>query len=470
LFALNFYIQQTGDIQVLFEEIEYWKDQHIGRSQAIDEAWSTGEGTWQKSRSGEIYRGTILEHVLIQQLSAFYNVGEHNILKLEGADWNDTLDMARSRGESVCFQNFYAGNWGILTDLLKRIKSAGIKKISVLKEMEMLLDRTNGRKKVNYDSPEDKHKVLAQYFSAAGSKVTGVRKQIDIEQLIADLTDKYEHSSGIVRNQEWLETMDGDGYFNGHYDDLGCRMHGDFAEGPRMDLTSQVMPVMFDIADDDQVDKLYKAARKILGTEGEKGLRLCTRYPDIDLNIGRITGFVYGFKEHGSKWMQQNIMFMYGLLKRGKLVFAHEMLEDIFSISTNSSVAKTFPGIASYYEPGDRGAYMYLTGSSTWLFLSLVTQVFGVRGSYGNLIINPKLSDDFFDEKNECYVEFTFRRRRVGVNYRKPAGKTAAECRIINVTADGREVFRGSEYEIQIENTLIGSSRDGLFLINVSLG
>ena len=33
-----------------------------------------------------MYQGTILEHLLIQHLTAFYEVGEHNIFRLRGAD------------------------------------------------------------------------------------------------------------------------------------------------------------------------------------------------------------------------------------------------------------------------------------------------------------------------------------------------------------------------------------------------
>ena len=49
------------------------------------------------------YEGTVLEHLLIQHLTSFYDVGEHNHIRLRGADWNDGLDMAEERGESVAF-------------------------------------------------------------------------------------------------------------------------------------------------------------------------------------------------------------------------------------------------------------------------------------------------------------------------------------------------------------------------------
>lgn len=68
-----------------------------------------------------IIRGSILEHLLIQQLTAFYEVGEHNICRLRGADWNDALDMAPERGESVAFTCAYAGNLRELAELIRAL-------------------------------------------------------------------------------------------------------------------------------------------------------------------------------------------------------------------------------------------------------------------------------------------------------------------------------------------------------------
>jgi cellobiose phosphorylase len=464
LFALNFYIQQTGDFEILLENIPYWKDQFINRSGDIDELWSLEDGTWLKTDSGDIYTGTVLEHVLIQQFSAFYNVGEHNVLKLEGADWNDTLDMARNRGESVCFQSFYAGNLEILIDLLNSMKSQGIKSVLLLNEI------TEYFKEKDFESSENKLRTLNKYFEKVRNRVSGKQKEINLDELIEDIKEKYKHSSEQVREKEWMQSSNGNSFFNGHYDDRGLRMHGDFKEGTRMDLTSQVMPVMCNIADDNQIDSLYKSAREILGTSGEPGLRLCTKYPDVDMNIGRITGFVYGYKEHGSKWMQQNIMFMYGLFKRGKLDYGHEMLQDILSISQNSSAAKTFPGIASFYEPDNRGAYMYLTGSSTWIFLSLLTQIFGVRGEKGDLLINPKLSDWFFDENGEANVQCAFQNQRISLTYINKQSIPTKGLQISKVEVDGKLFYSGKSDKVQIDQAYIRAFDKDLLYIEVSLG
>ena len=39
--------------------------------------------------------------LLVQHLTAFFHVGEHNIIRLEGADWNDGMDMAALPGYGV---------------------------------------------------------------------------------------------------------------------------------------------------------------------------------------------------------------------------------------------------------------------------------------------------------------------------------------------------------------------------------
>ena len=94
------------------------------RARSLDGSWSPEQGTVLRITDGEPYQGTILEHLLVQHLVAFFNVGEHNTIRLEGADWNDAMDMASQRGESVAFTAMYAGN----IRRLERI-GAGIDKV-----------------------------------------------------------------------------------------------------------------------------------------------------------------------------------------------------------------------------------------------------------------------------------------------------------------------------------------------------
>ncbi|MBD3271361.1 MAG: cellobiose phosphorylase, partial [Elusimicrobia bacterium] len=102
-----FYINQTGDMSILVEKKPYFKDHHIFRSRQIDKTWHPSQGTKLLTDSGTVYEGTVIEHVLLQHLVQFFNVGKHNCMRLENADWNDGLDMAYEHGESVAFTALY---------------------------------------------------------------------------------------------------------------------------------------------------------------------------------------------------------------------------------------------------------------------------------------------------------------------------------------------------------------------------
>ena len=112
------YLDQTGDYDLLLEENSYFRDPQFSRAFEKDRAWTPAYGQKLKTKKGKIYTGTILEHLLVQHLAQFFNVGEHNLIRLESADWNDGLDMAFSRGESVAFMSFYGGNLLAIADLL----------------------------------------------------------------------------------------------------------------------------------------------------------------------------------------------------------------------------------------------------------------------------------------------------------------------------------------------------------------
>lgn len=106
LMTTQLYIDQTGDLDFLLRQQAYFKDSHIQRCTAHDLDWDETQGTVQRIPDGSIYQGSILEHLLVQHLTVFFNVGEQNNILLEGADWNDGMDLARQKGEGVAFTAF----------------------------------------------------------------------------------------------------------------------------------------------------------------------------------------------------------------------------------------------------------------------------------------------------------------------------------------------------------------------------
>jgi cellobiose phosphorylase len=415
VFVLNFYLNQTGDFDILNKEITYWKDKFVDRSKEIDDKWDLTQGHSQRTLKGEVYSASILEHLVIQQLTSFYNVNNQNVLLLEGADWNDTYDMARENGGSVCFYNFYANNFLILSDILKELKKTGVQHIYLLEEISILLDSLPGQHKVDYQDPKAKRTHLKKYFNSIKHTISGTKTPILIDAIILDLETKSAHISNHILENEIVTSKDGDRFFNGHYDNLENKIGGEREDGLMMDLTSQVIPIICNITDKEMSAEVYESIKKILKDEGSPGIRLTSEFKNIDLNVGRITGFVYGHKEHGSKWVQQNIMLAYGLYKQGLVSQGNEIMQEVYEIANQTETAKIFPGIPSYFDNQNKGAYAYLTGSSSWFLLTLITQIFGIKGKYGALCIEPKLSTDYFNEEGISEISTIFSGRNINV-------------------------------------------------------
>lgn len=440
VFVVNFYIQQTGDLAILGHKTTYWKDVFSHRSKQRDEEYLPKQGNKQLDNEGNIVESTIFEHLLVQQLSAFYHVGEHNNLLLEGGDWNDTLDMARDKGESVCFHHFYGANFKILANWAEKMIEKGQETIDLQPEILMLLDQLPGQSAIDYGDPKAKMLLLGAYFEAVRHRLTAKKTRVDLSQLLADLEAKSAHIQSHLQKNEWIETSDGFGFFNGHYNNHGNAIHGQSAEGVSIDLASQAIPLISGTASVKQIESVWQSVNHFLKDDDSAGLRLCSPFRELDLNIGRITGFVYGHKEHGSKWLQQNIMLAYGLLNEGFAEAGNSLLEDVYDLCVDSSKSLIFPGIPSFLEPGDRGAYAYLTGSSAWMMLTLTTQVFGIQGYFGDLKINPKIGNFLFDSQDQLSISLPFQDLRLIISFAINKTGNIVHQAVDNVKINGKQI------------------------------
>lgn len=470
----NFYVDQTGDFDVLFEKLAYWKDHLVARGRGRDELWDESQGTRQLTAGGEVHEGTLLEHVLIELLSSFYHVGEHGNILLEGGDWNDCYDMARRRGESACFTSFYAGDLSLLADLLDFLsEKKGLREVELLTEMVPLLDRLPGGEEVDYASPEAKRARLDVDFQSIRHSVSGEKTRVAASDLAADLRAKGDSFAEHVRRNEWITTADGLSFFNGHYDDDGERVHGDHPNGVRIDLTSQEMPVLCGVATDAQVRTAYKAVRRYLKDPVTGALRLCTDFKELKLNFGRVTAFAFGHREHGSVWSRQNVMYACGLYRRGFVREGREVLRALYGACMDSATSRTFPCIPSCIDPEGRGAYCYLTGSATWLVVTALTQVFGVRGERGDLRIEPKLVKEQFGWKGRAEVQCEFAGRQLKVIYLNRERREWGGYGVGRVTLNGARLDLergGSARSVLIpRNEILALAHEGVNDIEVTL-
>lgn len=416
--TLLLYIHQSGDEAILFERQSYFSDPQMSRAQRYDRAWTRQEGNQLKDFNDGIYQGSILEHVLVQHLVQFFNVGEHNITRLENADWNDGLDMAGERGESVAFMGLYGGNFWACADLLEHVaRHQNIQDIPLAKELLVLCDSISGAS-VDYADAHAKKKLLFEkYFPSVQPRLSGEQVNVPVKDLVRDLRRKGEWIFQHIKGQEKVST-DHASWFNGYYDNKGERVEGLNGKKVRMTLTGQVFPVMSGLADSQEIAGVVKSVQRYLKDKKLGGYRLNTDFGVRHyLDLGRAFGFAYGTKENGAFFSHMTVMYAYSLYKRGFVREGQEVVGSIFQMCRDAEKSQIYPGIPEYFDSEGRGRYHYLTGSASWLVLTMLTQVFGVRGEYGDLVLSPQLIREEFDAQGQAGVTCPFAGKTISVIY-----------------------------------------------------
>ncbi|OKP88834.1 cellobiose phosphorylase [Paenibacillus helianthi] len=432
------YLDQSGDLDFLFEQQSYFRDSFMARCRERDTSWDVSAGSTLQTMNGEQYSGTILEHILLQNLVPFFNVGEHNNILLEGADWNDGLDMAAQRGESVTFTSFYASNLLDLSRLLRTLKEyKGLEILELAEEITLLLDSLHVA--VDYESVSAKLALLDRYYAAAPNKVSGRRAELAVEKVADDLAHKAEWIFEHLRRSEWIQSGQGDGWFNGYYNNDSERVEGEFENNVRMTLTGQVFPLLGHAASPEQIPQIIAAVERNLYDE-KIGYRLNSNFGGIQQNLGRAFGFAFGHKENGAMFSHMTVMYGNALYKRGYVKEGRKVLDSLYSLSANFELSRMYPGIPEYINEQGRGMYTYLTGSASWMLLTMVTEVFGVKGKLGDLLLQPKLMKEQFDKEGQASIKTIFAERVLEVVYVSTSRADYGEYQIHSAMLNGAEV------------------------------
>ncbi|GIP05049.1 hypothetical protein J28TS4_34560 [Paenibacillus lautus] len=432
------YIDQSGDMDFLKQPQTYFRDVFVKRCQEKDAGWLPEHGNRLLTVSGEVYEGTVLEHMLLQNLVPFFNVGEHNNIKLEGADWNDGLDLAPGRGESVAFTAFYASNLMQLGDLLLAWQDTeGVEHVEIAEEMAVLLDSVTAP--VSYEDVQGKLNLLDSYYEAVKASVTGNKRKFSIADVVQDLKLKADWLIQHLRCNEWITSQEGYSWFNGYYNNDGARVEGDHPLGVRMTLTGQVFAVMGGIADDEQVGHITKSVDRYL-KDPSIGYRLNSNFGEIQQNLGRAFGFAFGHKENGAMFSHMSVMYANALYKRGFVQEGYEVLRSIYDLSQDFERSRMYPGIPEYINEKGRGMYPYLTGSASWLLLTMLTEVFGVKGNRGHLRLEPKLRSAQFDADGHATVTTGFAGKQLQIVYGNPNRLDYGSYAIQSVTLNGEKI------------------------------
>lgn len=394
--TMDLYMKQSGDLGILNETAPYFIDRQVMR----------GEELLDNDPDAKC-EGTVLEHLLLQNLAAFFDIGEHGSMKLRGADWNDALDMAKDRGESVAFTAAYAGNYRKLADIIRKFAETNGDKVSLEEELRDLIGTEGGRD------------VLMRYCGKVKNGFTGNKTEFSLNDLAEDLDAKADALTGHIRDNEWFTDDLGYSRFNSYYDNDGkpLERNGDKAGNPAMMITGQVFTVMSGVATDDQVRAIIESSDKYLYDEAAGGYRLNTDFHEIKTNMGRMFGFAYGQKENGAVFSHMAVMYGNALYTRGYKEAGWKVIGSLYRHAADFENSKIYPGVPEYFDPKGRGVYHYLTGAASWLILTVLTEMFGIKGEFGDMKFEPKLLESQFDSQGQAGVSFEFNGKPVDITY-----------------------------------------------------
>jgi cellobiose phosphorylase len=437
------YIHQTGDWRILLEEVPYFWDRDTVNAEYGVRSGEAGKLHQEQPSSAsripqsELPFGTVFEHILVQHLTSFFNVGDNGNIRLEDADWNDGLDMAHDRGESVAFTSVYAGNLLRLADLLEVLQARGVQQLPVTEELLQLSEAFGASTEL---TPEQKRKRLATYHEKCRAGISGEKRSVAVSALINDLRLKGEALAEQVRAHEWISHKSGHSWFNGYYDNNGHRVEGENQGNVRMTLTGQVFPIMSGVATEEQVERAFLAAKRFLQDRRLGGFRLNTNFGDIQPALGRAFSFAYGEKENGAFFSHMIVMFSNALYQRGFAKEGFEVLDSLYQMCGNADTAKIYPGLPEYFNGEGRGMYHYLTGSASWLLFTMITQVAGIRGKWGDLLLAPKLMPAQFGKSGQVTAHVGFAGKRLKITFMNRNKRPYGKYRIESVLLQGRSL------------------------------
>ena len=301
-------------------------------------------------------------------ITAACDVGEHGHMLLRGADWNDALDMAPEKGESVAFTMAYAGNMKDIASFL----SGKARKYRILKEIKEMIDELAEAVSLNTENEAivgRKRDILNKYCNLVRHTVSGGKVEITGSELAEKLDLIASSIMDHVRNTEYM-TDGEDGWYNGYYDNEGLPVES-LADG-RLMLTGAVFAIMSGTATDDQIKMMTKTADRYLFREEIGGYRLNTRFENEEEyahKLGRMFGFAYGSKENGAVFCHMAVMYAYALMQRGFKAQALKVIGSLIKQSLKFETSGIYPGIPEYFDINGRGMYPYLTGAASWLLL-----------------------------------------------------------------------------------------------------
>lgn len=409
LLTVNMYIDETGDLSFLLKNQGYFQDQFTHYTKKTRPYISPIV----LNEDQTPYEGTILEHLLLQNLVGHHNIGEHGFVRLEDADWNDGLDMAHDRGETIAFTHMYADN---LRKLAHMIEALNVDEIEVFYEMAMLFNKDAN---------------IQAYFERI-IHFTGKKIRLKSSDVIKSL-----HLLASKRIDHLQHQAFNGQYYQSYFNNLGCNPD----ENGHVNLTGQAIALLSQTPSEEQAINMAEYTKHTLFEEQVGGYHLNTRYENVLSDMGRAYGFAYGHKENGAVFSHMVMMYAYGLYQYDLIHQGREAWFTLLKQSLNP-LSKVFVGIPEYFTDKGIGMYPYLTGSASWLLKLIRTEVFGVHLKFGKIFLEPKLTkNDFIEGKAE--IKTYLLGKLVTITYLNPKNLDAHQYKIESIKMNGKELKNG---------------------------
>ena len=115
--------------------------------------------------------------------------------------------------------------------------------------------------------------------------------------------------------------------------------------------------------------------------------------------------------------------------------------------------------------------YPYLTGSASWYLLTMLTEVLGIKGRLGDLVLEPKLAPEQFDADGRASVLTLFAGRKLEIVYHNPDRLPWGRYTIAWIGLDGERVSYESQGRAAIlpRNAIMALGVEGVHILEVFL-
>ena len=131
--------------------------------------------------------------------------------------------------------------------------------------------------------------------------------------------------------------------------------------------------------------------------------------------------------------------------------------------------SRIYPGIPEYFDSDGRGMYHYLTGAASWFMLTMITQVYGVRGELGNLTLAPRLLPEQFDREGNAGIRLNFLKKTFQIQYHNPDKLTPEAYGIVKAEC-GNRPLEVREGRVSLDREWIEALGDTVHVIHATLG